>query len=352
MIVDDQVFADGYLPKRLPHREAEVEVLAKAFEPALDGEQPHDVLIHGPHGVGKTVLTRHTFGRLEQRADVEWAHIRTMGLSTAGVIRATLQALGSDPAQNTPQEDLCLELRERVDKPTIVVLDEGDDLSSDALARLADVRLLAFVPIVHEPERLLSRVDDDRVRRRLVGRELELDRYGSEELADILEPRARHGLRTGVDDELLEEIADHVGGVARKGIQTLRAAAEIAAEQQRAIEAVDVDDAHERAMHWIREANLQSLPFHHHVLYGLIRDAGEGGIEPATLHQRYDDLAEEIYAGHEQLPIGRRARRNKIRKLETYELVVVDGENRHRRYRVADKRIDSSVTVDAGTVDI
>lgn len=344
MIVDEQVFADGYLPKRLLHREAEVEVLAGAFEPTLDGDQPDDVLIHGPHGVGKTVLTRHTFGRLEQRADVEWAHVRTMGLSTAGVIRATLQALGEDPAQNTPQEDLCLELRERVDKPTIVVLDEGDDLSSDALARLADVQLLAFVPIVHEPERLLSRVDDDRVRHRLVGRELELDRYASRELADILEPRVRHGLRTSVDDEFLEEIADHVGGVARKGIQTLRAAAEIAAERQCRIEAVGVDAAHERAMTWIREANLQSLTLHHHVLYEIVRDAG--AIEPDELHDRYDDVATAVYADREQTPIGRRSRRNKLRKLATYELVVVDGANRHRTYRAADNTVESPIQYD------
>lgn len=87
--------------------------------------------------------------------------------------------------------------------------------------------------------------------RRFVGRELELDRYGSQDLADILEPRAQHGLQANVDSDYLIEIADQVSGVARKAIQTLRAAAEIAAERQCPISAVTVDTGYQRAMTWI-----------------------------------------------------------------------------------------------------
>jgi len=344
MIVDEHVFDDEYLPERLPHRDAEVEVLANAFEPALAGDRPDDVLIYGPHGVGKTVLARHTFDRLQERVDIDWAHIRAMGKSAAGIIRATLQALGEDPARTTPQEDLCLQLRERVDQPAIVVVDEGDDLPTDALSRLADVPLLAFVPIVHQPEDLLSSIDDDRVRHRLVGRELELDRYSVSELAEILEPRARHGLREAVDETYLASIANHVSGVARKGIQTLRAAGSIAADRQCPVEAVEVDVAYQRAMHWIRESNLQSLPFHHHVLYELIRTGS--GIEPDELHRRYDEVATDIYADRERVPIGRRARRNKLRKLETYELIRVDGTNRHRMYHPEDPSVSSQLDLD------
>ncbi|WP_253739099.1 hypothetical protein [Halohasta salina] len=68
--------------------------------------------------------------------------------------------------------------------------------------------------IVHQPEALLSRAEDDHVHQRLVGQELELTRYSTTELADILEPRVRHGLHADVDRAYLESIADHVGGVA------------------------------------------------------------------------------------------------------------------------------------------
>jgi len=71
MITDPRVFQDEYLPRELKHREGPVEELCRAFDPAVDGDQATDVLVAGPSGVGKTVLVRHTLGRLEQYADVD-----------------------------------------------------------------------------------------------------------------------------------------------------------------------------------------------------------------------------------------------------------------------------------------
>jgi Cdc6-like AAA superfamily ATPase len=56
VIVDEHIFTDTYLPECLPHRDAEVNVVADAFQPPFDGERLNDILIHGPHSVGKTVL--------------------------------------------------------------------------------------------------------------------------------------------------------------------------------------------------------------------------------------------------------------------------------------------------------
>lgn len=339
MIVEEQVFDDSFLPDRLLHREAEVETLAEAFEPALDGDRPEDIVITGPHGVGKTVLARHTYDRLERRANVEWAHIRAMGLSTAGIIREILETLGGDPSQTTPKDELVRRLQERVENPVVVILDEGDELNEDSVATLAEIPQVTVIPIVHEPDTLLSRIEDDRLRHRLNGR-LELDRYRNEELADILEPRVDHGLRDDVDREYLHEIADHVGGVARQGIQTLRGAAEIAANRDCPIEDVDVEDAHERAMRWIRRSNLESLPLHHQVLYELIRKSGP--VSPEELHESYEAVADAVYQNRDRVPVGQRARRNKLRKLEEYGLIDIVGENRHREYRVIDEGVTSA----------
>ena len=341
MIVDEHVFTDAYLPKKLLHRGAEVQVLANAFTPALNGDRPADVVIYGPSGVGKTILTRHTFDRLQQQAAVDFVHIRSLGKSPAGIARAILKELGGDPTRTTPEEELWRRLKTRVDRPLIVVLDEGDDLHTDALSRLAAIPLLAVVVIVHEPETLLSRVDDEQVRQRLVGQELELSRYGCRELADILEPRVYHGLTVDVERGYLESIADHVGGVAREGIQTLRAAAEIAAEEQVAVESAGIERAYERAMQWIRQSNLESLPLHHQVLYALIRAAGE--ITADSLHARYDETAPAIYDGHERVPVGRRSRRHKLSKLVEYGLIECEGAARDRTYAVVDRSIESKL---------
>lgn len=340
MIRNERVFDEEHVPDRLQHRDAECQFLAEAFEPALHGDQPHDVLVHGPHGVGKTVLTRHTFDQLHRRVDVQYAHVDAMGKSTAGIVRATLQELGADPDLNAATEDLCLQLRERVDEPVIVVLDEGDDLpTTDALARLTDVPLLGVVPVVHDPDEWLARVDD-KIRDALHGKTLELNRYSVPELADILEPRVRGGLLTTVDRRYLEGIADHAVGQARKGIQTLRAAAKLAGQRNCRVEAVPVDEAHQVALRRIRQANLNSLPFHHNVLYELIRDAGS--LEPGELHRRYEEVAEEVYRGRGSVPIGNRQRLHTLEKLESYELIE-RAESQHDEHRVLDFEVESEL---------
>jgi Cdc6-like AAA superfamily ATPase len=71
MITHPRVFDDEWTPQELHHREGAVEVLSEAFDPATHGHAAKNVIIHGPSGVGKTVLAKHTMGRLEEHADVK-----------------------------------------------------------------------------------------------------------------------------------------------------------------------------------------------------------------------------------------------------------------------------------------
>ena len=97
MIIDPRVFEDVYLPRELMHRESEVGQLSRAFQPAVSGSAPHNALISGPSGVGKTVLARHTLDRLEKRAPVSHAHIRSLGKSTGAILRKALSLDCSTP---------------------------------------------------------------------------------------------------------------------------------------------------------------------------------------------------------------------------------------------------------------
>jgi cell division control protein 6 len=332
MIQNPEVFDEGHLPRRLLHRESETQQLFRAWS------RCDDVLLEGSSGVGKTTLVQHSLRRFEKQNEfTETAQVRALGKTTAGVIRAVLEALpGPDPARTTPREDLCLELRERVEKPTVVVLDEADDLvETDALARLDDVDEIAVVVITHDADEWLSAADDD-IRRRLHGRELSLDRFSTDELADILERRAEVGLRSGaVERDQLQEIADEVAGVARRGIQVLGCAAEEAHRRGHdSIRETDIERAYDLAEQRILEYNLRSLPFHHQFLYELIRSSA--GIEAEDLHDWYDDLAEDVYTGRPMTPISKGDRRRKLRKLQDYDLIARTGASRGSEYYAVD----------------
>lgn len=65
------------------------------------------------------------------------------------------------------------------------------------------------------------------------------------------------------------------------------------------------------------------------------------------MHERYDAVAERVYRDVPQMPIGRRARRKKLTKLEDYDLIAIEGETSDRRYRVRDVAVEPPIEVPA-----
>jgi len=346
MITHPRVFDDEWPPDELKHRDGPVDALSRAFDSATAGHEAESVIIHGPSGVGKTALARHVLRRLERHADITTGHVDGHGTTTGAVIRKAIAAApGSEtPAQNATVGDLRRDLRERVDGPYVLVLDEAEGLpSTDALDHLLDVPGLSIVAIVHDEERWLARISGDA--RREIDVSIGLDRYHVDELTDILWDRATKGLAGDpITDRQLERIADGVAGIARFGIQSLRAAAEIATDREHwEILDEDIADSFHRARTRIRRLNLRSLPFHHHVVYAIVRDVGE--CSSRELHRRYDEIADAVYRGTDLQPIGKRDRRNKLAKLEDYDLI----EREDQTHRVCDASIAAAVTLPAET---
>mgnify|MGYP006282615611 CR=1 FL=1 len=349
MITDPSVFEDDTPPRELMHRESEVETLLRAWGTTLGGQAGDEVIISGSSGVGKTTLAQHTIGRLEEQTDIAHAYVQCLGASPQKILATVLQAhpTASFPAGEESLAALTETLRDAVSHPYIVILDEAEGLPKmNALDRLADVPQLSTVAIVHDPNRWRSRLSKEAVSERYTdATDVEVDKFGVNQLADILRARARAGLPSGVvDRSQLEWIADEVAGVARYGIQSLRAAADHADDRGSfEIEAEDIEACFEIAKRRIREINLRSLTVHHHVLYALIHAAGE--ITGVELHERYDTMAERVYADSRRTPIVRRTRRDRLRKLEEYGLIERTGGAGVTRYAPTDASIQPPIEV-------
>lgn len=341
MITEPRVFEDDY-PATIQHREAELSVLTAAVEPIIHGERGHDVLIHGNKGVGKSALTRHVLAHLDRQQPTQTAHVRCLGKSTAGILRAILcQFRGQTPSRTTARDTLESDLKARITEPAVVVLDEGGDLpDTDALDVLRCVPYLSWIAICHNHNDWLARADDA-TRHAVTNWTLGLDKYSTAELTDILSERRRLGLEAGViTDDQLATIADEAAGVARSGIFSLRAAATLAEERHHdSIEDVDVADSFARARRRMREEALSSLPFHHHVCYEIVRR--RGCCTSHDFHRRYDAVADAVYADRDQTPISKRGRRTKLQKLVDYDLLTREGDRSGREYQPCDASIAS-----------
>lgn len=345
MIRRPDVFDDETPPPDLRHRESNVQELIRLLHRA-HSDHDQGALLAGPSGVGKTALGRTVIKDFAREFGTCWTWIQALGTTTGELFREAIRGAGGNVADNTPNDELSERLQETLDgDDLLLLLDEADDIAgTDAVGQLTAVPGVEVVVICHEPDDWLARAES-RVRQYLHGGRIELDRFGVGELADILRDRARVGLADDiVTQEQLETIADDVAGVAREGIQTLRAAAEIAVEREHGhIHDTDVNDAYERARASVREANLQSLPFHHRVLYELIRDAGE--ITGRELNQRYESAEERVYANRERTPISRRDRRNKLNKLRAYDLVERERLDHRWLYSPMDPSLKTSQAV-------
>lgn len=351
MITDPQIFEDTHLPQRLHHREGEEHQLLRALgRSGFQDQQAEDLLISGPSGVGKTTLAKvglQTFRR-ETGSDIGSAHVRCLGCAHGTILREVISAHPADVDvhRGTPTDDLVPALQEAIDEAFVVVLDEGDDLpETGVLSTLVDVPQLSVIAICHDPEDWLARVDAPLWERFRGANHIQLQRYSVDELAEILEPRYRQGIEDRVPPyRRLEQIADLAAGVARTGIQTLRDAAELAWERGHVeIQPDDVEDGLRRARERIRKANLKSLPYHHHVLYELVRSAGGEGVSGGELHRRYDEASERVYAESVKTAVSRRSRRTKLQKLQDYDLIRCDGSGSRRQYCAIDESVRSDV---------
>ena len=259
-----------YRPTELPEREEELSELHMALRPVTMGGTPHNCLIYGPTGQGKTVGVELKTRQLEEWAeknevDLTTVHVRCKGCdSSYHVLRQLVKDIREvrrGPGEDKPtgyQRKTLVEMvlgeLEKIGGTIVLVLDEIDAIGEDdyvlyelSRATLDDVRL-GLIGITNDLQ-FRSNLDAD-VRSSLGEREIHFSPYTAGDLQNILARRTVEALNDTYfdgDEEVYRNLESDVltddvipltaalsaqdTGDARQAIRLLRYACDLALEE-------------------------------------------------------------------------------------------------------------------------
>ncbi|ELZ98080.1 AAA ATPase [Haloferax mucosum ATCC BAA-1512] len=330
MIRDARVLQPEFVPRDIVHRTHEVNTLTAALEPVTNDIQGETTLLYGPSGTGKTCIARYVTEQLHEGVlDLnsqyvncweDYSRFKTLYRLLEGINRTM-----NVHRQSTPKDELLERLRDYEGAPYVVILDEVDQLEDKrVLYELNRTKDLTLILIANEEQELFEPLQPRLTSRLQTATRIEFDRYTTDELVEILKPRVRWGLpEDAIRVTQLELISEAVAGDARVGLEVLRVGARRAS--QRGLETISdeiIYDAAPKAKAEIRQRNVEILTTDQRILYDIITEHGK--IPPSDLYKEYRDRTDD--------PKSDRMVRNYLSKMERYNLVRTEGENRGRTY--------------------
>lgn len=251
----------SYIPDELPHRDNEIKKIAGITACALNGDVPPNFLCYGMTGTGKTATIRYISQKLAQHCEKNppwWIYINCNIISTPYRILAhiynTIVGKERIPPTGLPKDIIfkkllgILDLKIK-DGVCFIVLDEidvlierrgGNEILYDLTRLNENLDSCRTCSIGISNKLRFMEYLDSRVTSSLSGQEpIVFHPYNANELADILKQRSRIAFNENVLDQgvikLCAGLAAKEHGDARKALQLLRKAGEIAERKQHKI---------------------------------------------------------------------------------------------------------------------
>lgn len=365
IFIDKEKLHPDYIPEKLPHREKEIERIASILVPILEGVRPSNILIYGLTGTGKTAVTLFTLRGLEEKAKklatkFKYAYVNTRKADTTyRIISEIARSIGL----RIPQTGIAIaEVYRRYVEALnswggihVMILDEidyyvkrhGDDLLYKLVRineelRHAKASLIGITNDINFVEGL-----DPRVRSSLGEVEVVFPPYNAEQLEDILQERARLAFNPlAITPEVIKyaaALAAREHGDARRALDLLRTAGEIAERLEAPIVAIDhVKQALLEIEHGRIKQVISSLPLHSKlVLKAILTIVSERGsattgetfntyvkiakemrVEPLTQRRISEIVSELDMLGLVNAVVVNRGRYGKTKVIKIPELVI------------------------------
>ncbi|MBN1786280.1 MAG: ORC1-type DNA replication protein [Candidatus Methanofastidiosa archaeon] len=354
---DEEVFDPNYLPEELLFRDKELQSLVALIKPGLRGGKPHNTLVIGPPGTGKTTTIHFLFDEVEKASDkMVTVHVNCKLLNTKFSVVSEIhkRIYGFRPPDTgvpyTSIYDKIMTNLGRKGQSLLVALDDVDFLFEEKYAN--DIMYDILRAYEHFPNvrtgivAILSKEDFREVLATklysiFMPQEVIFPPYSMSETYEILRMRAHAGFFPGViSDELVEHIAEYTTrhGDLRVGISLLSSSGLIAeSKAKRKIELEDIEAAYEKKARFVTlEEKLSVLS--EGELKLLKEIALDGGIRSGKLYDKVGNC------------LNKKTFSQALNKLETYGLIdskfITVGRGRSRSFYTRSPEEDVLLVID------
>jgi cell division control protein 6 len=328
---EDSIFAKKAIldplsfPSKIIGREKQLEQLVRYLIGYKQGYVVPFVSVYGRSGSGKSVVVRFA---CENIKEISYVFVNLRQAKTVfGAANLILSELGEPNLKSaqgingiidTISSTIESVLKKEEKQLCVLALDEFDMLFYDTRGRPSDFiyKLIVLgenlkkkgflLCIIGISNNILSEYDlDDRVRSRIGSYEIFFEPYSKSDVLSILKDRAGEAFAKKIDDNILEYCADLASeehGDARRSIDLLRVAAEIASSKREVISKIHVDLAREELAKDRIKSVISSLSYHLRVACAaLVRMTFMSDEDWHTTSDIYDKYCEMLSSGTKPL---------------------------------------------------
>ncbi|MBN2567156.1 ORC1-type DNA replication protein [Candidatus Woesearchaeota archaeon] len=272
LFLDKTVLQSVYTPDTILHRDDQIKVVANILAPALRLDKPSNLFIYGKTGTGKTLTIKFVSSQMEEMARSQGIplHIRYLNCKLKKIadteyrlVAQLARELGKAiPPTGLPTDEVYKIFFDAVDterKLVILILDEIDQLVTKAgdeilynLTRINSELKQSQISLIGISNSLVFTDHlDPRIKSSLSEEEVVFPPYNALQIQNILKRRARLAFKEGVLSEgVIEKCAAYAArehGDARRALELLRVAGEVAERNQREIVMIaDIDEAEDK----------------------------------------------------------------------------------------------------------